>query len=124
MTLVDGAVPRTGAELLVAALLGHDISVLFGVPGDTGVAFYDVLSRRTSDIRHVLARDERHAAYMADAYARTTRRVGVCEAGSGAGAVYLASGLAEAFASGIPVLAITTDNHHRSRDTAAISEID
>ena len=61
---------------------------------------------------------------MADAYTRTTRRLGACEASSGAGAVYLASGLAEAFASSIPLLAITTDNNRRSRGTAAISEVD
>jgi acetolactate synthase I/II/III large subunit len=116
--------PRTGAELLVDALVEHEVDTVFGFPGDTSVALYDVLARRTDTVRHVLARDERHAGFMADAYARTRRRLGVCEASSGAGAVYLASGLGESFASGIPVLAITTDNHRRSRDTAAISEVD
>jgi acetolactate synthase-1/2/3 large subunit len=115
---------RNGAELLVEALVRHGIDTIFGFPGDTSVAFYDVLRWRTDDIRHVLARDERHAGYMADAYARTLRRLAVCEASSGAGAVYLASGLGESFASSIPVLAITTDNDLRSRNTAAISEID
>ncbi len=113
-----------GAEILVDALVQRGINTVFGFPGDTSIAFYDVLARRTADIRHVLARDERHAGFMADAYTRTTRRLGTCEASSGAGAVYLASGLAEAFASSIPVLAITTDNNRRSRGTAAISEVD
>ncbi len=115
---------KNGAELLVDALVRHHIDTIFGFPGDTSIALYDVLSRRTDDVRHVLARDERHAGFMADAYTRTTRRIGACEASSGAGAVYLASGLAEAFASSIPLLAITTDNNRRSRRTAAISEID
>lgn len=113
-----------GADLLVEALVRHGVDTVFGFPGDTSIAFYDVLRRRADAIRHVLARDERHAGFMADAYSRTTRRLGVCEASSGAGAVYLASGLAEALTSSIPVLAITTDNSTRSAGTAPISEMD
>lgn len=114
----------SGSELLVEALVRHGVDTVFGVPGDTGVVLYDVLARRTDELRHVLARDERHAGYMADGYARTHRRLGVCEASSGAGAVYLASGLGEAFASSVPVLAITSDIHRRSRGSGAITEID
>jgi acetolactate synthase-1/2/3 large subunit len=109
---------------LVEALVRHGVDTVFGVPGDTGVVLYDVFARRTEELRHVLARDERHAGYMADGYARTRRRIGVCEASSGAGAVYLASGLGEAFASSVPVLAITSDIHRRSRGSGAITEID
>ncbi|MGI8310989.1 thiamine pyrophosphate-binding protein [Saccharopolyspora hattusasensis] len=114
----------TGAHLLVDSLIGHGIDTIFGVPGDTGVNLYDVLASRKDRIRHVLARDERDSGYMADGFARTGRRLAVCEASSGAGAVYLASGLAEAFASSIPVLAITTDIHRSSRGSGAITEID
>ncbi|MFF8505645.1 thiamine pyrophosphate-binding protein [Streptomyces anulatus] len=115
---------KNGAELLVEALAHHGVDTVFGFPGDTSIALYDVLGRREHGVGHVLVRDERHAGFMADAYTRTTRRIGVCEASSGAGAVYLASGLAEAFASSIPLLVITTDNSRRSHGTAAISEID
>lgn len=115
--------PRlTGAQLLTAALIAHDVDTIFGVPGDTGITFYDALA--ASRIRHVLARDERHAAYMADGYARTSATLGVCEASSGAGAVYLASGLGEAYAASVPVLAITSDIQSQSRGTGAITEID
>jgi acetolactate synthase-1/2/3 large subunit len=114
---------KNGAEILVDALAKHGVDTIFGFPGDTSIAFYDVLARRV-DVRHVLARDERHAGFMADAYTRTTRRLGVCEASSGAGAVYLASGLAEAFASSVPLLAISTDNNRRSFGTSPISEVD
>lgn len=113
-----------GADLLVEALVRRGVDTIFGFPGDTSIALYEVLGRRADVIRHVLARDERHAGFMADAYSRTTRRLGVCEASSGAGAVYLASGLAEALASSIPLLAITTDNSTRSGGTAPISEMD
>lgn len=114
----------TGAHLLVESLIGHGIDTIFGVPGDTGVNLYDVLAQRGDAVRHVLCRDERDAGYMADAYARTSRRIAVCEASSGAGAVYLASGLAEAYASSIPMLVITTDIHRSSRGSGAITEID
>ncbi|KUM98052.1 hypothetical protein AQI95_41425 [Streptomyces yokosukanensis] len=114
----------SGARRLVAALAEMEIGVVFGVPGDTGIALYDELAAATDVIRHVLARDERHAAYMADGYARSTGRLAACEASSGAGAVYLASGLAEAYASSVPVLVITTDIHKRSRRSGAVTEID
>ncbi|MFF7457928.1 thiamine pyrophosphate-binding protein [Kitasatospora sp. NPDC008115] len=110
--------------MLVEALVERGVDTVFGFPGDTSIALYDVLSRRSGEIRHVLARDERHTGFMADAHSRTTRRLGVCEASSGAGAVYLASGLAEAYASSIPLLAIATDNSRRSHGTAPISEVD
>lgn len=117
--------PRvTGAHVLVDSLVGHGIDTVFGVPGDTGINLYDVFAGRTDQIVHVLARDERHCGYMADGYARSARRLAVCEASSGAGAVYLASGLAESYASSIPVLAITTDIHRSSRGSGAITEID
>jgi acetolactate synthase-1/2/3 large subunit len=121
--------PRTGlaangAHVLVESLVRHGVDTIFGFPGDTSIALYDALGARSGDIRHVLARDERHAGFMADAYSRTTRRLGICEASSGAGAVYLASGLAEALTSSIPLLAITTDNSTRSAGTAPISEMD
>lgn len=113
-----------GADLLVRALVAAGVRHVFGVPGDTGVVLYDALYAEQERIRHVLARDERHAAYMADGYARSTGGVGVCEASSGGGVSYLASGLGEAFASSIPILAITSDIHRASRGTGALTEID
>jgi acetolactate synthase-1/2/3 large subunit len=115
--------PR-GADLLVRALVSSGVRHVFGVPGDTGVVLYDALYAEQDRIQHVLARDERHAAYMADGYARSTGEVGVCEASSGGGVSYLASGLGEAFASSIPVLAITSDIHRNSRGSGALTEID
>ena len=113
-----------GADLLVQALVSAGVRNVFGVPGDTGIVLYDALFAEQDRIRHVLARDERHAAYMADGYARSTGGVGVCEASSGGGVSYLVSGLAEAYASSIPVLAVTSDIHRGSRGTGALTEID
>ena len=98
----------TGAEAVVEVLRAHGVEVIFGLCGDTSLPFYDALARQGS-IRHVLTRDERHAAYMADGYARVTGKVGVCEGPSGGGATYLLPGLVEANESSIPVLGINTD---------------
>jgi len=113
----------TGAEAVVEMLRAHGVEVIFGLCGDTSLPLYDALARQGS-IRHVLTRDERHAAYMADGYARVTGRVGVCEGPSGGGATYLLPGLAEANESSIPVLAINTDIAVSSRNKFTLTELD
>jgi acetolactate synthase I/II/III large subunit len=113
-----------GADLLVESLLSSGVDTLFGVPGDTGIVFYDALYSAQGRIRHVLARDERHAAVMADAFARVTNRVGAVEVSSGGGTTYAVGGLGEAYAASVPVLLISSDIHRRSRGTGALTEID
>lgn len=113
-----------GADLLVEALITHGVRDLFGVPGDTGVTLYDALFVRKDRIRHVLARDERHAAAMADAYARASGRAGVVEVSSGGGTTYVVGGLGEAYASGVPLLVLTSDIHRGSQGSGALTEID
>ncbi len=98
-----------GSQSIVEQLKAYVVRYIFGLPGDTSMAFYDALADARNDITHVLVREERSAGYMADAYARVSGRVGVCEAPSGAGATYLAPGVAEAHASSIPVIAFTSD---------------
>ncbi|MGW3952318.1 thiamine pyrophosphate-binding protein [Streptomyces sp. NPDC004752] len=120
----DAPGARRGCDALVDALVAAGVTTLFGVPGDTGVALYDALYRRMDDIQHILARDERHAAAMADAYARSGNRVGVVEVSSGGGTTYAVGGLGEAYAAGVPVLLITSDIHAGSRGTGALTEID
>ncbi|MGA8115562.1 MAG: thiamine pyrophosphate-binding protein, partial [Actinocatenispora sp.] len=124
MQRVNGGADWRGADLLVESLVRSGVRDLFGVPGDTGVAFYDALSSRAEEIRHVLARDERHAAAMADAYSRVTGRVGCVEVSSGGGTTYVVGGLGEAYASGVPLLVVTSDIHRGSRGTGALTEID
>lgn len=117
---VDG----TGAQILVECLRRAGVTTIFGLPGDTGVAFYDALFDARDHIRHVLARDERSAAIMADAYARCANRVGVVEASSGGGTTYVVGGLGEPFAASVPLLVITSDIHRGSRGSGALTEID
>ncbi len=113
-----------GAGLLVDGLIAAGIPLIFGVPGDTGIALYEALYQRADRIRHVLARDERAAAAMADGYARTGHRLGVVEASSGGGVTYLVGGLGEAYAASIPLLVLTSDIARQSRGTGAVTEID
>jgi acetolactate synthase-1/2/3 large subunit len=115
-----------GGQLVVEMLKAYGVRYVFGVPGDTGLVFYDALERagRRGEITHVLARDERSAAYMADVYARVSFRPGVCEGPSGAGATYLASGLAEAHASSIPVIALTSDTPVNLEDRNVLTTLD
>ena len=114
----------TGSEAMVRMLQLHGVNVIFGLCGDTSLPFYDALYRTGGNITHVLTRDERHAGYMADAYARVTGRVGVCEGPSGGGATYIAPGLVEANESSIPVLAITTDISLTGRGRYTLTELD
>lgn len=114
----------TGAEAMVRMLEAYDVTHMFGLCGDTTLPFYDALARLDHNITHILTRDERHAAYMADGYARVTNKPGVCEGPSGGGATYILPGVVEANESSIPVLAITTDVATTSRGRYPLTELD
>lgn len=68
-----------GAEAMVRMLQLNGVKHIFGLCGDTSLPFCDALQRLDHGMEHILTRDERSAAYMADAYARVTGKVGVCE---------------------------------------------
>ncbi len=114
----------TGAEAFVRMLELHGVEVIFGLCGDTSLPLYDALARLDHGMTHVLSRDERSAAYMADGYARVSGRVGVCEGPSGGGATYILPGVVEANESSIAVLAVTTDVSVAARGRFTLTEID
>ncbi len=114
----------SGADATVRMLQAHGVKHIFGLCGDTSLPFYDALFRLDHGIEHILTRDERSAAYMADGYARVTGKVGVCEGPSGGGATYILPGVVEANESSIPVLAITTDISTTSRGKFALTALD
>jgi acetolactate synthase-1/2/3 large subunit len=97
---------------------------IFGLCGDTSLPFYDALHQLDHGMTHVLTRDERSAAYMADGYARVSGRPGICEGPSGGGATYLLPGIVEANESSIPVLGITSDVPVLSRGRYPLTELD
>jgi len=114
----------TGAEAMVRMLAAHGVRHIFGLCGDTSLPFYDALARLDHGMTHILTRDERHAAYMADAYARVTGRVGICEGPSGGGATYILPGVVEASESSVPILAITSDVATTSHGRFPLTELD
>jgi len=119
-----GSNAPSGAEAMVRLLEAHGVRHVFGLCGDTTLPFYDALYRLDHGIQHILTRDERSAAYMADGYARVSGRVGVCEGPSGGGATYILPGVVEANESSIPLLAITSDVSVSSRGHYPLTELD
>ena len=113
-----------GAEAMVRMLEAHGVRHIFGLCGDTTLPFYDALYRLDHKIDHILTRDERSAAYMADGYARVTHRPGICEGPSGGGATYILPGLVEANESSVPILSITSDVSVASRGHYPLTELD
>ena len=113
-----------GAEAAVRMLQLNGVRHIFGLCGDTSLPFYDALYTMDHGMTHVLTRDERSAAYMADGYARVTGKPGICEGPSGGGATYLIPGLVEANESSIPILGITSDVPVLSRGRFPLTELD
>jgi len=97
---------QRGADLVCIALERCGVDVVFGYPGGACLPIYDALPDHPG-IRHVLVRHEQGAAHMADGYARSTGRPGVCLVTSGPGATNLVTGLACAYMDSVPIVAIT-----------------
>ena len=96
---------RTGAQILVDALIKEKVEVMFGYPGGVLLPIYDELY--DSPIKHILTRHEQGAVHAADGYARASGKVGVCIATSGPGASNLVTGIANAYLDSVPLVAIT-----------------
>jgi acetolactate synthase-1/2/3 large subunit len=94
-----------GAELVIDCLAKEGVDVVFGFPGGAVLDIFDLINR--SDLKFVLVRHEQGAAHMADGYARSTGKVGVCIATSGPGATNLVTGIATAYMDSIPIVALT-----------------
>ena len=100
------ATSPTAADLLIRRLKEFGVRVIFGYPGGPLMPLYDALYREPA-IRHVLARDEQAAAFMADGFARASGEPGVCLAVCGPGVYNAATPLATAFTDSVPILLIS-----------------
>jgi acetolactate synthase-1/2/3 large subunit len=98
--------PTSAAATLIERLRQFGVSTVFGYPGGPLTPLYDALYHEPS-IRHILARDEQGAGFMADGYARATGKPGVCLAVCGPGVFNAITPLATAFSDSIPVLLIS-----------------
>jgi acetolactate synthase-1/2/3 large subunit len=97
----------SGARALLEMLRGYEVRHVFGLPGETTLELY-MEWHNYPEIKHIMARDERNACYMADAYARASYKPGICESPS-PGAAHIVPAVVEAYRSSVPMIAITTD---------------
>lgn len=94
------------AEAMVKILEDEGVEVIFGIPGAGILPFYDAL-RKSSKIKHYLARHEEGASHAADGYARASGKVGICVGTSGPAATNMVTGLYTSQVDSIPIIAIT-----------------
>src|SRR6185369_5300735 len=96
----------SGADVVVRLLERQGVTTIAGIPGGAVLPLYAALAR-AGTIRHVLARHEKGAGFIAQGIARATGRPGVCIASSGPGATNLITAIADAKLDSIPLVAIT-----------------
>ena len=94
-----------GGDLVAEILRKHGVTQVFGQPGGQTAAFYQGLSNR-KDMSHLGCRDERSAAYAADAYARVSGKPGIVDVTVGPGTTKLPDGLIESMNASVPIVAI------------------
>jgi Thiamine pyrophosphate-requiring enzymes [acetolactate synthase, pyruvate dehydrogenase (cytochrome), glyoxylate carboligase, phosphonopyruvate decarboxylase] len=113
----------TGAELIVHLLERQGITMVTGIPGGTVLPLYDALSQ-SKQIRHILARHEQGAGFIAQGMARTAGKPAVCMACSGPGATNLVTAIADARLDSIPLVCITGQVASSLIGTDAFQEVD
>ncbi|WP_338476713.1 5-guanidino-2-oxopentanoate decarboxylase [Pseudomonas khavaziana] len=96
----------TCGEVLVNLLESYGVDQVFGIPGVHTVELYRGLAR--SSIRHITPRHEQGAGFMADGYARTRGKPGVCFIITGPGMTNITTAMGQAYADSIPMLVISS----------------
>jgi acetolactate synthase-1/2/3 large subunit len=96
----------TGAEILVRCLQEEKVEHLFGYPGGAVLYIYDEIFKQ-KQVKHILVRHEQAAVHAADAYARSSEKVGVCLVTSGPGVTNAVTGIATAYMDSIPMVIIS-----------------
>lgn len=96
----------TCGEVLVNLLEGYGVDHVFGIPGVHTVELYRGLAG--SSIRHITPRHEQGAGFMADGYARTRGKPGVCFIITGPGMTNITTAMGQAYADSIPMLVISS----------------
>ena len=112
-----------GAQLMVRLLERQGVRTVAGIPGGAILPFYDALSG-SDKIRHVLARHEQGAGFMAQGMARVSGVPQVCVASSGPGATNLVTAIADACLDSIPMVVITGQVPQAMIGTDAFQEVD
>ena len=96
----------TGAEIVVKCLEEEGIKHVFGYPGGAVLYIYDAIFKQDG-FEHILVRHEQAAVHAADAYARSSEKVGVCLVTSGPGLTNAVTGIATAYMDSIPMVILS-----------------
>ncbi|MDP2811043.1 MAG: acetolactate synthase 3 catalytic subunit [Rhodocyclaceae bacterium] len=96
----------TGAEIVIRCLQEEKVEHVFGYPGGSVLFIYDELFKQ-DQIKHILVRHEQAAVHAADAYSRSSNKVGVAMVTSGPGATNAVTGIATAYMDSSPLVVIT-----------------
>ena len=96
----------SGAEILCRALKAEGVEYVFGYPGGAVLVIYDEIYKQKA-FSHILVRHEQAAVHAADAYSRSTGKVGVALVTSGPGVTNAVTGIATAYMDSIPIVVIT-----------------
>ncbi len=113
----------TGAELIIRLLERQGVRIVTGMPGGANLPIYDALAK-SQVIRHVLARHEQGAGFIAQGISRTSGQPGVCFATSGPGVTNLLTAIADARLDSIPLVCITGQVPTDLIGTDAFQEVD
>ncbi|MFN0161460.1 MAG: acetolactate synthase 3 catalytic subunit [Burkholderiales bacterium] len=96
----------TGAQIVVRCLQAENVEHVFGYPGGAVLYIYDELFKQDS-VKHILVRHEQAAVHAADAYSRSSEKVGVCLVTSGPGVTNAVTGIATAYMDSIPLVILS-----------------
>ncbi len=113
----------SGAQILVQSLSAEGVEYVFGYPGGAVLEIYDALYQ-LNKFEHILTRHEQAAVHAADAYARTSGKVGVALVTSGPGATNAVTGIATAYCDSIPMVVITGQVGTPAIGSDAFQEVD
>ena len=119
------ALPMTGGEAIVQALLDHDIDTVFGLPGAQIYGLFDALQQAAPVLRTIGARHEQGVAYMALGYAKSTGRPSVYSVVPGPGMLNTSAALLTAYGLNAPVLCLTgqVSSEFMGRERGALHEM-
>ncbi|MFP5213173.1 MAG: thiamine pyrophosphate-binding protein, partial [Acidobacteriota bacterium] len=113
----------SGAQIIINLLERQGIETVAGIPGGGNLPLYDALSR-SDRLRHVLARHEQGAGFIAQGMARVSGKPQVCFATSGPGATNILTALADAMLDSVPIVCVTGQVPRALIGTNAFQEVD
>ncbi|MCL2075592.1 MAG: biosynthetic-type acetolactate synthase large subunit [Betaproteobacteria bacterium] len=96
---------KSGAEIVIKCLQEEKVEYVFGYPGGAVLHIYDELFKQ-DEIKHILVRHEQAAVHAADAYSRSSNRVGIAMVTSGPGVTNAVTGIATAYSDSVPIIVL------------------